>query len=82
MLTLYLYADLCDAVDEFVPHEVIDADGCAFAFLQKDGHVLSLVLVDVDAASQRIAFGISQRITNRIAAAGFWIIAQLFYGKH
>ena len=42
-------SELCDVGNYLMPHEVMDADRRALAFLQTDGHMLALVLMKVDA---------------------------------
>lgn len=65
-----------------MPHKVVDADACAFAFSQKEGQALRLVLVDVDTACQGIAFGIRQRVADGVASANGSRPVALFHGKH
>ena len=77
-----LYAELREALHRFVPHEVMDADRAALAFLHADGQLLCLVLMMVDALGQGIAFGIRQGVANGVAAADFCRIVQLFHSKH
>lgn len=65
-----------------MPHKVVDADACAFAFSQKEGQALRLVLVDVDTACQGIAFGIRQRVADGVTSANGSRPVALFHGKH
>ena len=58
----YSDAEFCDAGDCLRGHKVVDADMCAFPFSHKEGKLLGLVLVAVDAAGQGIALGIGHGI--------------------
>ena len=81
-MDIYLDADFCDVGDEFACHDVMDADGCAFVFSQKNGQMLRFILVGVDAASQCLSIVICQGIAYCVAAGNDSSTIALLYGEH
>ena len=75
-------AELGDARDGLVRHEVTDAHGAALSLAEEEGNVRCLVLDGVDALPQGIAFGVGQGAADGVAPVGGWCFEALLYGEH
>ena len=89
MLLVESNSELCDVGNHLMPHEVMDADRRALAFLHTDGPMLALILMKVDTWAQGIAFfgqckslGIGQGIANGVTSRKAFDFVVLLYGKH